>query len=451
MRRSLALAVSVAMLFVLSLAAFTVAEEKSAVERGRDAVRGRPVMNPALWSFKARDEVWKLWGLQEKPTDYAAAFRARYGLHEPPYDNNGLPMGLHETRGAFTKGVTTDCLLCHAGSVAGQTIIGLGNTTLDMQSLFEELDLADGNRFDVPFQASYVRGTIDPISGLTFLISMRDADLNLQKPVELDRTANLCSDPPAWWQLKKKKIRNWNGGLDARSSRVDIATLLHPLNSPGFLKKLEPAFADIHAFVLSVESPRYPFAIDEKKATKGREVFNVHCAECHGTYGKDWTYPNKVVPLKKLGTDPLLTQSMTKKNLEYFNQMWLAQEKGPDGERYQVFATDGYLAPALDGVWATAPYFHNGSAPTVYHVLNSKARPKVFTRSYGTSKDDYDPARLGVKFTELKTEVDPKLSGFEKRKIYDTTRPGLSNGGHTYGDDLTDEERMAIIEYLKTL
>jgi hypothetical protein len=43
------------------------------------------------------------------------------------------------------------------------------------------------------------------------------------------------------------------------------------------------------------------------------------------------------------------------------------------------------------------------------------------------------------------------LSPFERRKIYDTAQPGRSNTGHTFGDDFTDEERSAVIEYLKRL
>jgi hypothetical protein len=101
-------------------------------------------------------------------------------------------------------------------------------------------------------------------------------------------------------------------------------------------------------------------------------------------------------------------------------------------------------------VWATAPYFHNGSAPTVYHVLNSQARPKRFTRSYHTGAADYDPVKLGWKYREV-GPADPKLPARERRKVYDTTQPGHGNGGHTFGDDLTDDERMAVIEYLKTL
>jgi hypothetical protein len=426
------------------------AAERSSRERGEAAVRGRPVMNPATWSRPAYDEVWKQWGLKEKPADYGRAFRQRYGLHLAGYANNDLPMGLHEVDG-LVKGITTDCLLCHASSIGGKTIIGLGNASLDLQAMFDELGAADGVKASLPFKASNLRGTIDPVSPVLFLMEFRDADLNVGQPIKLDRSGPLASRPPAWWQLKKKKTRNWTGSIDARSGRVDMAILLHPFNSSEHIKKQEKVFADMHAFVLNTESPRYPFPVDEQKAARGQALFTRNCARCHGTYGQEWSYPSKVVDLESLGTDPLLAESLTKKNLEHFNRSWLAQEKGPDGKPFQVSDSGGYQAPALDGVWATAPYLHNGSAPTVYHVLNSKARPKFFTRSYRTEKEEYDPAKLGWKVTILERGPGVNLSPFEQRKIHDTTRPGQGNSGHLYGDKLTEVERLAVIEYLKTL
>ena len=89
--------------------------------------------------------------------------------------------------------------------------------------------------------------------------------------------------------------------------------------------------------------------------------------------------------------------------------------------------------------------------PTLYGVLNSKARPKVFTRSL-------PDRRSGLRQGEGRLEGDArcrrragKLPGIERRKVYDTTQPGRGNGGHTFGDELTDAERLAVIEYLKTL
>jgi hypothetical protein len=111
----------------------------------------------------------------------------------------------------------------------------------------------------------------------------------------------------------------------------------------------------------------------------------------------------------------------------------------------------GYQAPPLDGLWATAPYLHNGSVPTVHDVLKSGSRPKVFTRSFRGEEEDYDRRKLGWKVTVLGGPPAPDLPAIERRKVYDTSQPGRGNGGHTFGDRLTDDERMAVIEYLKTL
>ncbi len=450
MNRWLAGLVAVVAALTSGLAADTVAPTGPSIDRGREAVRGRPALNPPVCSTQTFETLWRRWGLADKPADYGRALRGRYGLHEAPYENGGLPMGTHPATGLFGKGIGTDCLLCHAGAVAGRTIIGLGNTTMDVEGLFADLLPAVGRR-PVSFHLGYVRGTIDPVSPATFLASFRDSDLSLQPQIPLDYYRDLCSDPPAWWLLKKKRTRDWTGAADARATRLDMITILSPLNSGGFVKRQEAVFADIHAFVMSVESPKYPFAIDARRADRGGAVFADRCARCHGTYGPNWTYPNKVIPMDKIGTDPRLAESFSARNVGHYNASWFAREAGPDGRPFLVADTRGYQAPPLDGVWATAPYLHNGSAPTVYHVLNSAARPQVFTRSYRTGEDEYDRARLGWKVTVLEHSPAGDMPEFERRKVYDTTRPGQGNGGHTYGDDLTDDDRLAVIEYLKTL
>jgi hypothetical protein len=425
--------------------------EKTAAERGRDIMFGRS-LNPAVWSLKAYENAWKQWGVSEKPAEYESAFMERYGLHRAPFDNKGRPMGLLEAKSLLGKGIVNNCLLCHAGTVAGQTIIGLGNASLDLQSLFEDLSAADGFKMEMPFRFSYVRGTIDPVNPLTFLMEYRDPELELLKqPIKLGYSRNVSSDPPAWWLLKKKKTRDWTGGIDARSTRVDMVNLLTPLNSGTYIRQQESAFADIAAFLLTIEPPKYPFSVDEKLAERGRSLFVATCAKCHGTYGPGAEYPNKIVELGTIGTDATLAESLTTQLGEHFNKSWLAREIGPDGKPFRLMDNLGYQAPPLDGVWATAPYFHNSSAPTIYHVLNSKARPKFYTRSYKTGKEDYDPVKLGLRITVLERAPGADVPARERRQVYDTTLPGQSNEGHIFGDKFTEEERMAVIEYLKTL
>jgi mono/diheme cytochrome c family protein len=425
---------------------------KPSAQRGALAVRGQPAMNPPTWPISAFADLWQQWGESEKPADFDRRVRERYGLHPAAYENAGLPMGLHQAQGSFGKGLTNDCLLCHAGGVAGQSIIGLGNSALDLQTLFDDLSAQSKLPIKLPVQLSYVRGTIDPVNPVTFLMTFRDLDLNLTgNDFQLDYSKDVVSDPPAWWHLKRKTTRNWTGGVNVNAMRIDMVNLLTPLNSPQHIKKHETTFADIHAFVMSIEAPKYPFAIDATLAEKGRGLFNETCARCHGTYGPDGKYPNKIVALDTIGTDPTLARSLTGKNIEILNKTWFAQEKNADGGWYTIAKTPGYQAPPLDGVWATAPYFHNASVPTVYQVLDSRSRPRVFTRSFRWEKEDYDTEKLGWKITVLDRPPDAELPPHERRRIYDTSLPGRSNAGHTFGDDLTAEQRQAVIEYLKTL
>ena len=176
-------------------------------------------------------------------------------------------------------------------------------------------------------------------------------------------------------------------------------------------------------------------------------LFEKRCAECHGTYGDEPTYPNKVVKLKDIGTDPKRAENIGPKFAAAYNASWFAGEKGVD----PIATNGGYQAPPLDGVWATAPYFHNGSVPTLAAVLDSKARPKAFTRNFKHRRSRLRQGRRGVEDRRTRSRRTRRRSAFERRKVYDTTRPGRGNGGHTYGDDLTAAERAAVVEYLKTL
>jgi mono/diheme cytochrome c family protein len=423
------------------------AAEPAAVERGRKALLGRNYI-PASLSLKAYQNAWRHWGVKEAPADYDEAFRQRYGLHPAPYPNGKYPMGLREAAGLIGKGLTVDCLLCHGGSVAGQSYVGLGNASLDYQTFYEELA---GRK--PPFVFTHVRGTTEAGNMSVFLLAWREPDLTLRRaPLDFGMRDHLCEDAPAWWLLKKKKTIYHTGSTDARSVRTLMQFMMTPLNSADTIKNAEAAFTDIQAYLRSLEPPRYPFAIDRELAQKGEKLFVQNCARCHGTYGDEWTYPNKIVPIDVIGTDRTRFDGISDKVGRHYNESWFAKERtGWLADGYVTTKTAGYQAPPLDGIWATAPYFHNGAAPTVYHVLNSKARPRIFTRSYRTDKDAYDPVKLGWKVQVLERGADPALSDIERRKIYDTTQPGRGNGGHAFGDKLSEEERMAVIEYLKTL
>jgi hypothetical protein len=438
------------------------AAEKTPAERGRDALLTRSYLPPA-WSRQTYDNVWKLWGVKERPAEYDKAFAERYGLHAAPYPNSGLPMGLREASGLLGKGIVNDCLNCHGGSILGKSIVGLPNSALDIQLLYEEMFQTEGLKKVIPFQFATVRGTTEAGAMAVYFLRMRDDELNLAAPKNWPLPLNLCEDPPAWWLLKKKKTMYHTGSTHAGSVRSIMQFTLTPFNSGGYVKQQEAHFRDIQAYIRGIEAPKYPFSIDQAKAEKGRALFAKHCASCHGTYhsppsplgrgvgGEGSSYPNKIIPLEQIGTDATRANAFSKEIKEYYDRSWLGQELGPDGKPYRLNDEIGYQAPPLDGVWATAPYFHNGSVPTLYQVLNSKARPTVFTRSFRTNEEDYDKEKVGWKITVLDRPPDAGLPTHERRRVYDTTQPGRSNKGHPFGDKLTEEERFAVVEYLKRL
>lgn len=408
--------------------------------------------NPPTMPTSAVENAWKMWGLKEKPhaDQYPAKFRERYGLHPAPYPNDGLPMGLRYASSGIgplsRKGLTTDCLVCHGGSILGKSYIGLGNTTLDFLAFYEELNGNPGRPAKAPFQFTRVRGTTEAGAMSVYLIGYREPDLNLRLSFRnLGLHDDLCEDAPAWWLLKKKRTMYYTGGADTRSVRSIMQFMMSPLNFPSAFHNAEADFKDIREYLMSIDAPKYPLKIDHKKSQLGQTLFNDHCARCHGTYGDKPTYPNKIIPLKEIGTDRRRFDGITLQFGDYYNRSWFSGD-------YKAIETDGYQAPPLDGIWATAPYLHNGSVPTLYGVLNSKARPTLYRRTFRTDHDVFDERHVGWKVTALDTQPDPKrLTTIEFREIYDTTQSGRGNAGHTYGDRLTEEERLALIEYLKTL
>ena len=101
---------------------------------------------------------------------------------------------------------------------------------------------------------------------------------------------------------------------------------------------------------------------------------------------------------------------------------------------------DGYVAVLLDGIWLRGPYLHNGSVPTLKDLLRkAEDRPEKFFRGY----DLIDPKNIGFVSSGAMAE--------KVGVLYDTKVSGNSNVGHNYGTDLPEDQKEALLEYLKTL
>ncbi len=97
-----------------------------------------------------------------------------------------------------------------------------------------------------------------------------------------------------------------------------------------------------------------------------------------------------------------------------------------------------YEARVLTGIWAAGPYLHNGSVPTLWELLQP-ARARM-TR-FAVGHRGFDPVNVG-----LETAPAPGRAVF----VVDAAT-GNGNAGHEYGTALSDPQKRALIEYLKTL
>jgi mono/diheme cytochrome c family protein len=391
--------------------------------------------------------VWeKEWQDKLKSNDPEAIRKVafeRYGFTEATWDNRGGPMQMVvNERGNWVQ----NCMLCHGGRVpiSGQSMIGMPNTELDMQTLFD--DLTKLTKYKLPYSMNFAasRGRTNAFIFSLELIRLRNEDLSRRsEPVPMGDYKDSDLDPIPWWHLKKKTALYTDGLLKGDFVRPIMQfTMGEPSGEK--IRSWENDFKDVLAYLKTIQPPKYPLPIDKQLAGEGQKVFEKTCAGCHGTYGANGKYPNKIVPLEVVNTDPVRVQGLTKEFRAYFNKTWFAQNSSHAEE-----APTGYVAPPLDGIWATAPYFHNGAVPTIYGVLTEAARPKYFKRIGGAK--DYDAKNVGLKFESMNAPASTALAPEARRRVVDTTIQGLSNQGHPFGFKLSEKEKWKVIEYLKTL
>ena len=216
----------------------------------------------------------------------------------------------------------------------------------------------------------------------------------------------------------------------------------------------------LQEIVGKLNAPRWPAdvfgAIDDAKAKRGEVIYSTRkypaadgkhysCLDCHASR------QSQLFSINVIGTDPIRAKNfgqplngkpfyeVIEQSIPPIVEATFRAEGVPLGPTTtnEWRATGQYVARQLDGIWATAPYLHNGSVPTLYHLLlPTDERPTTFHLGHRS----YDPMHIGY---EIKVNK-PVFT-------YNSSSVGGSNAGHEFGTKLSDSERWDLIEYLKTL
>ncbi len=193
---------------------------------------------------------------------------------------------------------------------------------------------------------------------------------------------------------------------------------------------------------LKYPTPIHMTPVDEVQTDRQLvDNFRLRTAETHQLEGSA-IHVDVKHPLEKFGPVApvrLLAAHVTIGTLENLQQE-SAIQKAEDAARSLKDGTPdiaAYKARPLDGIWATAPYLHNGSVPNLEELLKP-ARDRV--REFCVGSFEYDPRRVGY-----------VTACGDHTSLLDTTRIGNSNAGHEYGVGLSEKQKAQLIDYLKTL
>jgi mono/diheme cytochrome c family protein len=371
---------------------------------------------------------------------------------------------------------TVNCLVCHTAEIDGVAYLGAGTKTFDDLWLGEALKRLTSDRWrrllprgsaDMAAAADAYRilnsHHHDKIDSLTRARSTAFAASHVelymrphqgQMPAVAEVGRGDVKTPPLWHTAAKIPVGRWyvdgsfHGPYPLMASSMELEKD-RPFEA--LVRTVMPRIkGEFESVVRHLRPPRYPYAIDQALAARGRELFyskEVGCSRCHGEYDGDGNvrWPGVFVDV---GTDRARLDIVSDGFVAAFNDSPLAHEGA-------LVKSRGYAATPLTGVWANFPYLHNGSVPTLQDLLGPVSeRPSVFEVMAARRLDrermgqplyrDPAVARLGE---------DERLRRFGKdRNWFSTARPGCGNGGHDVWTRIrTDANRRALIEYLKTL
>jgi mono/diheme cytochrome c family protein len=444
------------------------------------------------------------------------------------------PIGFSMRRMQGIEFVGLNCAVCHTGTYRGSsgdppekaTIeLGMPAHQLDLLAYFKFLfDCASDGRFTVEnvMAAMDAQQKLGPVDRLIYSIAIprvRQETLRLKSLAQFmidhpsgrgridtftpyktmnfgyrdtaDFSVGNADFPSIWNQrIRDGMPLHWDGNNPSLFER-NISAAMGAGATPVSLDV--PRMNRVADWLLDLKPPAYPSAWkrDAAQAGRGEALYRQHCADCHGLREEQFKgrQVGALEPIARIKTDPERLDSYTL-DLAY-NQYTLGA--GRSWRFHNFRKTDGYANQPIDGIWARAPYLHNGSVPTLRDLLNppcsvkelgqlgypsppegweqlgsqereawavraagglsddavkaiiakSRAlgrRPPVFFRGY----DVYDQDRAGF-------VADVGSEGGRPFTRFDVNIRGNGNGGHDFGLDLPAADKDALVEYLKGL
>lgn len=305
---------------------------------------------------------------------------------------------------------------------------------------------------------------------------------------------------PCLWDIAQEDRVQWNGSAANLGVEGDGSKLRNIGEALGVFAEVQmspqigtpPKFASsvnkdgivqAEHWITQLVSPTWPGTLDPQLVRRGAEVYqSAKCAGCHellNDKGNRGATPTHLVTLDALGTDrgqadqfrlsrvPTQQLSGMQKLVDPLHPLarFTPIDYSKDVTVFFVLAVfddlfnpqlpdiladfakqvragqpnlEVYKARPLNGIWATAPYLHNGSVPNLWDMLQ---RPEVRSQRFCVGSRILDLHRVGY---DPDDHTAPCFA-------FDTSYIGNSNAGHTFGVDLPDSDKWALIEYLKSL
>jgi mono/diheme cytochrome c family protein len=507
---------------------------------------------------------------------YGSAFGSGRNPYPKPFENPNTTNGgtgrlpemftqLRNPDGSWSGRIGVTCHACHSGAANGSYAVGGGNSLQDLHLLLRDaLPLGWAPGLATIANLTRTRGTNNASDiNLAFLFP-DEGTLPLDVALGVLASGSTAgTDTPAWWNMGHRPAKFVDGVFPMDAPRVDMVFYTPFLGLFGSLGGqiseagqdwMRQHGPDLNTWIDTLKAPAYPGTVDTALAEQGAVMFhtldlwatsrnnpvprpaagNGSCASCHGAYAPRYVNdPNflatpklqgmaaYITPQRIIQTDAVRQQTNNEavqiaganNFFGYPPTAGTPNDCGPQNRSDLRGNRElGYLAPPLYGVWASAPYLHNGSVPSVWEVLKPADRKPLWRRKskaarwdqtgraimgYDTSMAAYDTAKLGWKYDTITCQNPSILNPFpspylrcnpdddlllswydqvitglysnivlawnllfpptitrtdiENRKIYNVYMYGQGNGGHSFNSVLTDAERRALIEYLKTL